>query len=286
MNSAILTGIAFALYLSAAVCYGASLFLDAPAAPQSIGTGTSSNRPLLYAVRFLAAGILSQFLAVGANCAHTHHSPFASVYGTLMVAAWAIAIVYLAWDRRAKMPAVGAVAMLTDCIILGFADSQAHSRIARDPVLSHPVVSLHVLAIIGAYGLILVASGCAVMYLIENRMLKKHSRNSILRKFPPLTSLDSIAYQCIAYATPLLTIGLGVAISLIFAGGVKGSPREWFLGAQFISTAILLTLFTLYLAARLAVGWRGVRLQYILLIGILCAFAAFALPTAAAHHFN
>jgi|GEM_PF-1216871 len=286
MTSALFTAIAFGLYFGGAVCYGAILFLDAPAAPASVGVGLASSRPSQMALRFVIAGLVAQFIAIGINCMHTHHSPFASRYGTLMVGAWAIALIFLYWDRKTRMPAIGAVSMLATCVILGFADSQAHAHIASDPLLGRPVVTIHVMAIIAAYALILVASGSAALYLIQNRLLKLRSRSPVLRRIPPLTALDRTAYQCIAYALPLLTLGLGVGMALVFGGGVKGTPREWFLGAQFISSALLWVLFTIYLSARLAVGWRGVRLQYILLIGILFAFAAYALPTAAAHHFN
>ena len=43
-------------------------------------------------------------------------------------------------------------------------------------------------------------------------------------------------------------------------------------------------LYILYLTARLAAGWRGVRLQYILLIGLLIALALYAIPSTL-HHF-
>jgi ABC-type transport system involved in cytochrome c biogenesis permease subunit len=75
-------------------------------------------------------------------------------------------------------------------------------------------------------------------------------------------------------------------MAIVFGGGTRTAPSVWFTEAQFISSALLWLLFAVYLTARLMVGWRGVRLQYILLIGIICAFAVYALPTASAHHFN
>ncbi len=286
MNSALLTALAFGLYLGAAVCYGAILFLDAPAAPAAMGEGNASTRPYRYAALFVVAGIAMLFAAIGANCIRTHHSPFASEYGTLVVAAWLISITFLIIDRRAHIPAVGAVAMLAVCVVLGFAYAHAHGRISSDPLLGDQIVTIHVVAIVASFGLILVASGCAGLYLLQDRLLKRHSKNQVLGRLPALTTLDTIAFQCIAYALPLLTLGLGVALAIIFGGGTKTAPILWFTDAHFISSAALWLLFAIYLSARLTMGWRGVRLQYILLIGIVCAFAIYALPTASAHHFN
>jgi ABC-type transport system involved in cytochrome c biogenesis permease subunit len=286
VNSALLTAVAFGLYLASAVCYGAILFLDSPSAPAAMGSKNASTRPARYGAIFVVSGVVVLFAAIGANCMRTHHSPFASEFGTLVVAAWVISIIYLVVDRKARMPALGAVAMLAVCIVLGFAYAHAHAHISLDPLLGDQIVTIHVVAIVASFGLILVASCCAGLYVIEDRLLKRHSKSHVLRKLPALTTLDTIAFQCIAYALPLLTLGLGVALAIIFGGGTKTAPGVWFAEAQFISSAALWLLFVAYLTARLTLGWRGVRLQYILLVGILCAFATYALPTASAHHFN
>ena len=285
MNSALLTAVAFGLYLIAAVCYGAILFLDAPAAPAAMGAVNASTRPTRYAALFVVAGIIVLFAAIGANCIRTHHSPFASEYGTLVVAAWVLSITFIVMDRRSRLPAIGAFAMFTVCIVLGFASAHAHGHISSDPLIGDQIVTIHVIAIVASFGLILVASGCAGLYLVQDRLLKLHSRRHVLGRLPALTTLDTIAFQCIAYALPLLTLGLSVPLAIVFGGGTNVAPRVWFTDATFISSAALWVLFAVYLSARLTVGWRGVRLQYILLIGILCAFAIYALPTASAHHY-
>ncbi len=286
MNSALLTAVAFGLYLAAAVCYGAILFLDAPAAPAAMGSANASKLPIRYATLFVVAGIAMLLAAIGANCVRTHHSPFASEYGTLVVAAWVISITFLVIDRRARLPALGAVAMLAVCVVLGFAYAHAHSHISSDPLLGDQIVTIHVVAIIASFGLTLAATGCAALYLLQDRLLKQHSKSRVLGRLPALTTLDTVAFQCIAYALPLLTLGLGVAMAIVFGGGTNTAPIVWFTDAHFISSAALWVLFAIYLSARLTVGWRGVRLQYILLIGIICAFAFYALPTVSAHHFN
>lgn len=286
MNSAPLIAIAFSLYLLATVCYGAIVFLQAPAAPPSQGSAHPAKRPGTIVAPLVMAGVIVLFAAIGATCISTHRSPFAGEYGTLVFAAWAISVIYLVVDRKRQMPAMGALAMLTVCIVLGFAHSRSQSHIASDPVLSDPIVTIHVCAIIVSYGLILAASLAAGLYLLQDRQLKSHSESRLLSQLPPLTRLDSVGFQCVAYALPLVSIGLGVGIALVHGGSTQKAPYAWVVDPRFISTSVLWLLFISYLVARLSIGWRGVRLQYILLIGILMAFAAYALPTASAHHFN
>lgn len=285
MSSALLTAFAFALYLAGAVCYGATLFLNAPAAPGASGETSPSLWPSRIARPLLLAGIVVQFAAIGVWCMRTHHSPFAGEYGGLTVTAWAIALAFALLDLRFRLPAVGAIALLVACVVLGFGGMHAHGPIAEDPLLEQQIISIHVLAIVASFGLLAVAFGCAALYLLQNRLLKRHSISPQFRRLPSLTTLDSVAYQCVAYALPLLTLGLAVGMVKAFSGADHKTTLEWLFDSHFLVSIVLWLLYVLYLAARLAVGWRGVRLQYILLIGILVAFALYVLPPTA-HQFN
>jgi ABC-type uncharacterized transport system permease subunit len=281
----LLTALSLAIFLGAAVCYSAVLFLNAPAAPAAIGPLTPSSRPSRYSGTLLYAGIAMLFFSIGSNCISTRHSPFASEYGTLLVGALATAVTFAIWDRKTRLPAAGGVATLISCMALAGALFKGNAHVATDPLIRNPLVTVHVLAIVAAYALILVAAACAGMYLIQNRQLKAHSKSPIMRLLPPLTRLDTIVFQCVSYAFPLLTLSL-VVIPMIFRGQVKEPASAWFVDSRFVSTAVLWFLFSTYLGGRLVIGWRGVRLQVILLVGIALAFAAYALPTASAHRFN
>lgn len=285
MTSAILTSLAFAFYLAAAVCYGAILFLHAPTAP-TLGTkGDSGARVARFGRPLLLAGIGMQFVAIGVWCATSHSSPFASEYGTLTVSAWAVALAFAILDFRAKLPAVGAVALLVACVLLGWGVAHARGPVAEDPLLKSQIVSLHVLAIVASFGLFAIAFGCAALYLLQNRLLKEHQIKGPFRRLPPLASLDSVAYHAVSYALPLLTLGLAVGFAQAFGGGGNRSPIEWLLDGKTLVSIVTWFLYVLYLAARLAAGWRGVRLQYILLIGLFVALALYVVPTST-HRFN
>jgi ABC-type transport system involved in cytochrome c biogenesis permease subunit len=283
MTSAGLTLLAFALYLASAVCQGAVLFLRAPAAPSAQAGALPGvarfGRPLLL------AGILAQFAAIGAWCVTTHLSPFASEYGTLAVTAWAIAVAYALFDFRARLPAVGSVALLTACLVLFWGVVHAHDPVVATPLSAGRIVSLHVLAILASFGLFAVAFGCAALYLLQNRLLKERAVNRLFRRLPPLATLDSVAYHAVAYALPLLTVGLALGIVREFGIRAHGPAFGWLADPHTVVSLLTWLLYVGYLAARLAAGWRGVRLQYILLAGLPIVLALYAIPTSA-HHFD
>lgn len=283
MTSASLTALAFAFYLGAAVCFGAVLFLRAPAAPTSGQPGASGVSRL--GLPLLLAGIAIQFAAIGAWCISTHRSPFASEYGTLSVTAWAIALAFALLDLRVRLPAVGAVALSVACLVLFWGVVHARGPIAETPLLTGQLVSLHVLAILASFGLLALAFGCAALYLLQNRLLKAHQVGGLFRRLPPLATLDSVAYHAVAYALPLLTLGLALGVARVFSGSLPTPPHTWLADAHTIASGLTWLLYVFYLAARLAAGWRGVRLQYVLIAGLFVALALYVIPTST-HRFH
>ncbi len=285
MTFAVLNAIAFALYLAASVCNGATLFLRASAAPSLAPPDRSGGRAARLGRPLLLLGLLAQFGAIGAWCVQTHHTPFASEYGTLAVLAWSIALAYLLVDLRGRLPAVGAIALLVACGTLFLGSLHARNGMANGAFLSSQMVSLHVLTILASFALFALAFGCAALYLFQNKLLKRRHVPESLRRLPSLAALDTLAYHSVAFALPALTLGLALGIIYIYSGAVTTPPAQWFSDPHTLVSFMAWGLYVAYLGARLGLGWRGVRLQYILLAGLFLTLALYTLPTST-HHFT
>lgn len=285
MTFAVLNAIAFVLYLAAAVCNGAVLFLRAPDAPTLTPDDRSGGRVARLGRPLLMTGLLAQFAAIGAWCLTTHHSPFASAYGTLAVLAWIIVLTYVLTDLHGRLPVVGAMALLVACVALFLGSLHARNGLADAAFLNSQMVNLHVLTILASFALFALAFGCAALYLVQNRMLKARHLQASTRRLPSLATLDTVAYHSVAYALPLLTLGLVLGIAYIYSGAVATPPARWFSDPHTLLSCAIWGLYVAYLGARLGLGWRGVRLQYILLAGLVLALAVYALPTST-HRFT
>lgn len=285
MTFAVLTIVALACYLASSVCSGAVLFLNAPAAPAGVSPLPTANPIARYGRPLLLLGIVIHFFAIGMWCVSTHNSPFASETGTLTILAWAIAIAMAALDFRGRLPAVSSVALLIACLALCGGVLQSHEPIAAAPALRTQIITLHVLAIVAGFGLFAVAFGCAALYLMQNRALREKPAQGLFRKLPPLATLDAVAYRSVAFALPLLTLGLGIGFEQALTGTVSHPFRAWFADPRIVLSLVVWFNYVIYLAARLIFGWRGVRLQYILLIGMLIALTVYLVPTST-HRFS
>lgn len=274
MNPATLTVLAMACYMVAVACYGGAVFLRHPAGTGSAPIGAGRfGRPLL------VAGAALQFAAIGVSCVTQHHSPFASFFGTMSVTAWAIALSCAVLDVRYRMPAVEGLALLVASLVIFWGLTRAGETATSTPLLHGLLVSLHVLAFVASLGMFVVAFVCAGLYILQNRLLRERHTPALFRNLPPLATLDSVAYHAVAFGLPLLTIGLALGIARVFGGGLNHPPAVWLRDTKTIASFATWCVYLFYVLLRLAAGWRGVRLQYVLLVGFVFAVALYAMPT-------
>lgn len=276
MSPTLLAALTLVLYMAAAAAYGAVFFLDSVAAPLPAAPNRALPVTARYGRPLLLLGIIIQFFGIGVLCMATRRSPFAGEFGTLTVTSWAIAIIYAAIDFRIKLPALGSVSVLAACLTLFWGLIHSGGPIADAPQLSQRIVSLHVLATVGSLALFALAGSCAGLYILQNRQLKAHHGNHLFRRLPALATLDSIAFHAVAYGLPLLTLGLSLGILYIYRAGLP--THVWWLDPKTIVSFMVWLLYIVYLLARMGAGWRGVRLQYILLAGLLIAPALYLVP--------
>lgn len=258
-------------YLFGSVAYGAFLMLRLP--------------PLALAGR--AATVLAvalHTLAIGIHCARVHQAPFTTAAETLSASAWAIALAYLALELllKPRPTALGAVALPASFLCL-FAGAFLHSAqpaaldTAALPLLNSRLISLHILAILFAFGLLVLAFGCAALYLTQYRLLKrKRLSGGLFGKLPPLASLDHLAFALVTFAFPLLTIGLAAGFVQALTGGL---PGVWGADPMVLTSVVTWLVYGIYLTLHAVAQWRGPRANYLLLGGLLAAVVTYFIPT-------
>ena len=262
--------IAAVLYLLASVGYGAHLLLR--------------HAPLAgYARAATVAAVALHTLAIGVHCAVTRQTPFTTPAETLSATAWAVALAYLALEffRRPRPTALGAIALPAAflCLFAGAALRQSSPTVplaSGTHLLDTRLVSLHVIALLFAFGLLILAFGCAGLYLAQHRLLKRKRTGGLFGKLPPLASIDHLAFTLVAFAFPLLTVGLAAGAIAAATGGPHG---RWLADQKVLASLVTWLVYGLYLALHIVAHWRGPRAHYLLLGGLLAALITYFVPT-------
>jgi ABC-type uncharacterized transport system permease subunit len=270
MSHVVLHVAALLVYVAAGVLYGANLTLKAPA---------YGGR----ARALLVLGVLLHTAAIGAFCIVVKQSPFASGFGTLSVAAWAVALICLPVEFLGHVRSLGALAMPVATILL-FAGLVRSGRAfaSTTPEIRTGMTSLHVLLILFSFALFALAACCAVFYVWQYSLLKHPDKRGLFRKLPPLETVDSLAYHLVSFALPLLTLGLALGIVNAANGGLKGN---WLADPHTIMSIGTWLVYMTYIAARTLGGWRGTRSNYLLIAGLAVTIALYFVPTST-HRFT
>ena len=275
MNSGLYLILAASCYLLASVFYGAYLL-----------SAQQSKKNLLLAGRLAGfVGILNHTTAIGMHCARTHHTPISTGPEAFSATGWAIAIAYLALEAlyRYKPPtAVGSIAfpLAFLSVFTGSAIKIASHHVVKTHYLEIDslLVSLHVLAILFAFGLLTLAVSCSLLYLIEHRLLKeKRIAVPMFSKLPPLATIDQMAFTLVCLAFPLLS--LGIIAGIIRAAASPTPLIAWGADAHTLASIVCWSFYGLYLWAHATSNWQGVKANYLLLAGLAAAVLTYFAPS-------
>ncbi len=191
--------------------------------------------------------------------------PVKSIHFVASIAALLATGLYLLLRRRWAIDALGAfVAPVALTFVLG-------SRFVGGPdqAVGGGLLAFHVTVNVLGDALFLLASGAAVLYLIEERRLKQKRAASLFGRLPPLDALDRAEHRLLLIGFPLLT--LGIISGTAWAHRLEsGSPAE---AARALFAYGTWVLFAGVLILRAALGWRGRRAAYLTIAGFLSAVA-------------
>lgn len=191
------------------------------------------------------------------------HPPIGSLPEGLSFSAWAIVLFQLFLEHRHKSQILGAF-LLPIALVLGSTGAALPKRIeALAPALKGFWLWVHISLSLFGYAAFALAFGTGLMYLLQERQLKRKHLGSFSLKLPSLELLDGLSYRSLSLGFPLLT--LGIITGSIWAQYAWGSywswePKQvWSLVTWFIYAALL--------HGRLSLAWRGRKAAILSIIG-------------------
>ncbi|MBO4317200.1 MAG: cytochrome c biogenesis protein CcsA [Mailhella sp.] len=143
--------------------------------------------------------------------------------------------------------------------------------------IAHPTLLLHIGSIALGTGLIGIAAGAGVLFLILQRNLKRKGKPSRLsQNIPSLAALDKINAVCVKLGFPLYTLGILCGFiweKSAFGSVAAGDPKA-------VVSAVILVLYGLLFYARHALGWQGRKTARLaIIIAAASLFSLFVVNT-------
>lgn len=194
-------------------------------------------------------------LALIAIVVETRRPPLLSLYETAIFLTWVLILNYLLWEMLMKAQAVGTFLVpVTFGLLLGallLPRAEPNLALTRS---SGTLVGWHITVSLGAYGLLLMSSVTAAMYLLQAKQLRDKAFRPIYYRLPPLEALDRWSYRFILVGFPMLTIGLASGLAL-----ARLEWNNWTLDAKILWSLLSWIIYACYLIVRRWWGWAGRR---------------------------
>lgn len=215
-----------------------------------------SYRILLAGFTSLTLQILFQYHAMGA-------APALTLKSALSFFAWTILGAYLVFHLKFRLMVLGSfIAPLVACLLI-ISSAIPSAEVTVKPMFKSLWLTVHVATSFVGNGMFAVTFVAGIMYLVQERQIKKKRLGTVYSRLPSLATLDSINHHSLIWGFSFLTVGM--ITGAIYAQYALGSYWRW--DPKEIWSLITWLFYAALLHERLAVGWRGRRTAIMAIIG-------------------
>jgi cytochrome c-type biogenesis protein CcsB len=191
------------------------------------------------------------------------YTPITNLHEAFSFFALSIVGVFIFFERRYRLAILGSFVVPVALLMMAASAMRPADIVPLNPVLKSQWLTVHTVMAFLGYAMFTISFGAAVMFLIQQHLLKSKKFGPLYHKLPSLEVLDDINYRCLTFGFPLLTFAIiSGAIWAETAWGTYWSwdPKEtWSLITWFVYAALL--------HGRLTTGWRGRKAAILSIVG-------------------
>ena len=215
----------------------------------------------------LAVGVALHFADIGVRCYHGTN-PISSTPEAMSLAAFLIGAVFLLTSLRYQLTAAGAFAVPAVVALILLARLAPMETAGLTPVPVPEIGRLgqaHILLATLGVAVFAFAAVLAIVYLFQDRSLKRKQLDRVVARGTPLETLDRLAHRCVSIGFPVFTLAIVTGAIWVARLGLlhgRGTLRPEYLIA--VGTWIA---FAVLIIARVGAGWRGRRAAWLTLGG-------------------
>jgi cytochrome c-type biogenesis protein CcsB len=205
----------------------------------------------------------------------TGHFPLTSIREAISLFAWVFVVTYLVVQLKLQLRILGSfVSPLAVIFMLSSRLLPTQAILAKESFRSGWLIA-HVTSIFLANALFAMLFSLGIMYLLQERRIKKKNFGLLYERLPSLDRIDSIANVCLMSGFPLMTAGL--ITGFVYASMIWRSPWNW--DPKEVLSMVTWMIYAILVHERLAVGWRGRRAAWLAILGFSATIITFVLAS-------
>ena len=255
----------------AVVLYGAA---EVASIRALVVTGTGRGRGL--ATGLMCAGVAVQFVGLEMVGRALHSVPYRTFGGSLSLFGWLLGVSYLALLVRHRERAIGPF-LIPFVILFSLAGILIGKWAPPSPEMRGPIFALHVTFAILGYAAFTFSFVLSVLYLIQNRQLRRRQTGLLFSRLPALEVIGRMNRTSVSIG--LAALSTSVVFGLIWAERVWATARDPKIVFAFATLA-------LWVERR---GWKGPRVAVLSILGyglVLFSYTVVNMYLSRAHTFR
>lgn len=175
----------------------------------------------------VTVGFLVHGASIGLGCSEFGGAEFFNLRGGFGMLGWIAAGAFLVLQYVKRLPSVGAfvVPLIVIAVLPGVFGLGPRFRGVVPNAVRLPALQVHVTTAAAGMALFVLASGVALMYLLQERQLKRKRFGPLFARLPPLDTLDRINRGLVQIG--FLFFSVALVTGALVAKNVWGSFWTW-----------------------------------------------------------
>ena len=217
---------------------------------------------------FCIAIVLHLVAIVEASKAANHFPP-QGFYNSVSLCAFLIALAFLFLYRKYRFESLGVFLFPLVFVMVAVASAKSPVGPWTDPVARNASLVVHILLVLLGYAALVLTAFASVLYLVQERHLKRKKPMALLEKLPPLGTLDGIVSKSMGFGFVFMSVGVVTGATFVESNERWMDPR--------LTTALITWAFCLVMVfLRITAGWRGRKAAVMAVAVVACSAATWA----------
>ena len=218
----------------------------------------------------LAVGLVTHYFALWERSRGLHTVPYHDLYGSMSLFGWLLALTYLGLEFYHRQRSVGAF-VLPFILMLFLAAHLAPADRLPLPAVHGAVFAFHVTLSILAYAAFALSFVLSLIFLGEERLLRRHKLGDMVWRLPPLELLERMSRSSVLVG--VVSIAIGTALGFISVDRLTG-PYSFY-DPKYVITLLVLLLYILYFRLARTTAWRGARASKLCIFNFVVVVLSF-----------
>jgi ABC-type transport system involved in cytochrome c biogenesis permease subunit len=219
----------------------------------------------------LAAGLLLHYFALIERARVLQAVPYEDLWGSLSLFAWLIGATFLGLELVHRGRAVGPFVLPLVVVLFSlshFSEVSPHPSPARGALFA-----LHVTLNILAYSAFSLAFVLSIIFLIQNRLLRRRKPGGMFWRFPPMDVLERMTRS--SALVGVMALAAGISFGFVWADRLHG--HYWSGDPKEIISLLILAFYAAYLWLSRSTAWRGSRSAVLCLVNFVFVLFSYSI---------